>query len=202
MSQLPQWLDLYNASMAAYKAGDDGHLGDAGAARRKACTDRLAFAITRFYSYLRSCAWGGSSPAPRRWPLACGGRPRACAPATGSTNGVMFISRLRTKTSSRTSWYGSRCSKSIAVSSFQPAWARVGEVLDLVAHRLTDLSANLASVGGRDPSFPLPRGRGDEFHHGSPGLDPRCLPKGPRPRNVVDPYGHIDQIQVKRRDFR
>ncbi len=79
---------------------------------------------------------------------------------------------------------------------------REGEVVHLVAHRLTDLSANLASVGERDASFPLPHGRSDEFHHGSPGLDPRGLPKGPKPRNIVDPYGHIDQIKVKTRDFR
>jgi error-prone DNA polymerase len=79
---------------------------------------------------------------------------------------------------------------------------REGEVVHLVAHRLTDLSANLASVGEREASFPLPHGRGDEFHHGSPGLDPRGLPKGPKPRNIVDPYGHIDQIKVKTRDFR
>ena len=79
---------------------------------------------------------------------------------------------------------------------------REGEVVHLVAHRLTDLSANLASVGERDASFPLPHGRGDEFHHGSPGLDPRGLPKGPKPRNIVDPYGHVDQIKVKTRDFR
>jgi error-prone DNA polymerase len=79
---------------------------------------------------------------------------------------------------------------------------REGEVVHLVAHRLSDLSADLASVGGHDAAFPLPHGRGDEFHHGSPGLDPRSLPKGPRPRNIVDPYGHIDQIKVKTRDFR
>ena len=79
---------------------------------------------------------------------------------------------------------------------------REGEVVHLVAHRLTDLSADLASVGERDTTFPLPHGRGDEFHHGSPGFDPRSLPKGPRPRNIVDPYGHIDQIKVKTRDFR
>lgn len=79
---------------------------------------------------------------------------------------------------------------------------REGEMVHLVAHRLTDLSADLASVGERDTAFPLPHGRGDEFHHGSPTPDPRGLPKGPRPRNIVDPYGHIDQIRVKTRDFR
>jgi error-prone DNA polymerase len=72
----------------------------------------------------------------------------------------------------------------------------------LVAHRLTDLSPELASVCNRDAAFPLPHGRGDEFHHGGPGTDPRSLPKGPEPRDIYDPYGHIDEIRVKIRDFR
>lgn len=76
---------------------------------------------------------------------------------------------------------------------------REGEVVHLVAHHLTDLSAELASVGSREAGFPLPHGRGDEFHHGSPAPDPRGLAK---PRNLVDPYGHIDEIRVKTRDFR
>lgn len=79
---------------------------------------------------------------------------------------------------------------------------REGEVVHLVAQHLTDLSSALASVGDRDTAFPLPHGRGDEFHHGSPGFDPRGLPKGPKPRDIYDPYGHIDQIKVKTRDFR
>jgi error-prone DNA polymerase len=79
---------------------------------------------------------------------------------------------------------------------------REGDVVHLVAHRFTDLSPELASVGNRDAAFPLPHGRGDEFHHGAPGIDPRSLPKGPKPREIHDPYGHIDQIKVKTRDFR
>jgi error-prone DNA polymerase len=79
---------------------------------------------------------------------------------------------------------------------------REGDVVHLVAHRLADLSPELASVGDRDAAFPLPHGRGDEFHHGSPGLDPRGVQKGPKPRDIYDPYGHIDQIRVKTRDFR
>jgi error-prone DNA polymerase len=79
---------------------------------------------------------------------------------------------------------------------------REGEVVHLVAQCLTDLSRALASVGDRAAAFPLPHGRGDEFHHGSPGLDPRSLPKGPKPRDILDPYGHIDQIKLKTRDFR
>ncbi|GAJ96044.1 error-prone DNA polymerase [Rhizobium rhizogenes] len=79
---------------------------------------------------------------------------------------------------------------------------REGEVVHLVAHRLTDLSPELASVGDRDAVFPLPHGRGDEFHHGSPVPDPRGFPKGPRARDIVDPYLHLDAIKVKTRDFR
>ena len=79
---------------------------------------------------------------------------------------------------------------------------RVGDVVHLVAHRMTDLSCELASVGDRDCTFPLPHGRGDELHHGSPGPDPRSLPKGLKPRDILDPYGHIDQIKVKARNFR
>jgi error-prone DNA polymerase len=79
---------------------------------------------------------------------------------------------------------------------------REGEVVHLVAQRLTDLSQELASVGERDATFPLPHGRGDEFHHGSPGLDPRSVPKGPKPRDIYDPYGHLDQIKLKARNFR
>jgi error-prone DNA polymerase len=76
---------------------------------------------------------------------------------------------------------------------------REGEVLHLVAHHLTDLSGELASVGNRGMPFPLPHGPGDEAHHGAPGIDPRSLPKG---RTIVDAYEHIDRIRVKTRDFR
>ena len=79
---------------------------------------------------------------------------------------------------------------------------REGDVVHLVARRLTDLSPELASVGDRDAAFPLPHGRGDELHHGSPGLDPRNAPNARKPRDICDPYGHIDPIKVKARDFR
>ena len=76
---------------------------------------------------------------------------------------------------------------------------REGDVVHIVAHELFDLSAELASVGSRESGFPLPHGRGDEFHHGSPAPDPRGLAK---PRNMPDGYGHLDEIRVKTRDFR
>ncbi|RDJ20891.1 DNA polymerase-like protein [Bosea caraganae] len=80
---------------------------------------------------------------------------------------------------------------------------REGEVVHLVAQRMTDLSAELASVGERDTAFPLPHGRGDEFHHGSPTPDPRgLLPKGLRTRDIYIPDLHIDTIKVRTRDFR
>ena len=53
---------------------------------------------------------------------------------------------------------------------------REGEGVHLVAQQLTDLSTELASVGERDSAFPLPHGRGDNFHHSSPTPDPRDLP--------------------------
>ena len=76
---------------------------------------------------------------------------------------------------------------------------REGEVVHIVAHELIDMSAELSSIGSRDAAFPLPHGRGDEFHHGSPMPDPRGMPKA---RNMIDPYGHIDEIKVRTRDFR
>ncbi|WP_296104786.1 error-prone DNA polymerase [uncultured Agrobacterium sp.] len=80
---------------------------------------------------------------------------------------------------------------------------REGEVVHLVAQRLTDLSAELASVGERGGAFPLPHGRGDEFHHGSPAPDPRSEPpKGLGTRDIYIRDLHLDTIKVKTRDFR
>jgi error-prone DNA polymerase len=76
---------------------------------------------------------------------------------------------------------------------------REGSVVHLVAHRLTDLSAELASVGDRGGAFPMPHGRGDEFRHGRPALDPRGINK---PRDIWDPTEHIDKIKVRTRDFK
>jgi error-prone DNA polymerase len=80
---------------------------------------------------------------------------------------------------------------------------REGDVVHLIAHRLTDLPEALASVGDRDATFPLPHGRGDEFHRGSPGIDPRSLPpKKRKTRDIYRPDLHIDAIKVMTRDFR
>ena len=64
---------------------------------------------------------------------------------------------------------------------------REGEVVHLVAHRVSDLSNALASVGHRDTTFPLPHGRGDQLRHGSPGLDPR-EPAAKRPGRARHPH--------------
>ncbi|RJL04055.1 DNA polymerase III subunit alpha [Paracoccus aestuarii] len=74
---------------------------------------------------------------------------------------------------------------------------RAGAVVHLVAHRLTDLSADLASVG-RQGAFPLPHGRGDEFHRGAPPPDPRGTAPKPRDIHARGPNG----ITVRTRDFR
>jgi error-prone DNA polymerase len=80
---------------------------------------------------------------------------------------------------------------------------REGEVVHLLAHQLTDLSAELGSVGDRGGEFPLPHGRGEEFHHYSPTPDPRGRkPRPARTRDIFIPDLHIDVIKGKTRDFR
>jgi error-prone DNA polymerase len=73
---------------------------------------------------------------------------------------------------------------------------REGEVVHVVARDLFDLSAELASIGARDTGFPLPHGRGDEFHRGSPAPDPR------EPANLAHRPGHFSDLTVKTRNFR
>jgi error-prone DNA polymerase len=81
---------------------------------------------------------------------------------------------------------------------------REGDVVHLVAHQFADLSAELASVGDKDPMlFPLPHGRGDQVRHGGSGSDPRELPpKGLRTRDIYIPDLRSDAIKVRTRDFR
>ncbi|QUS39482.1 DNA polymerase III subunit alpha [Tardiphaga alba] len=79
---------------------------------------------------------------------------------------------------------------------------REGEVVHLVARQLTDMSADIAGVSERDEQFPLPHGRGDEFHHGG-SPDTRGLPpKGLRTRDIYIPDLHIDRLRLKPRNFR
>lgn len=80
---------------------------------------------------------------------------------------------------------------------------REGEVVHLVARKISDLSAELASIGEREGSFPLPHARDDQVRNGGSGPDPRELPpKGLRSRDIYIPDLHIDNLKVKTRDFR
>lgn len=79
---------------------------------------------------------------------------------------------------------------------------REGDVVHLVAQRMTDLSADSACVGSRDAAFRVPHCRGDQVRHGGLGPDPReQLSKGLRTRDVYIPDLHIDTIKMKLRDF-
>jgi error-prone DNA polymerase len=124
----------------------------------------------------------------------------------GSAKGVMFITiEDETGVANLVIWPSlyerqRRIILAAGMIAVQGRVQREGEVAHLVANQLTDLSAELAAVGDRDDGFPLPHGRGDEFHHGGPGLDPRSLP--PKPRDIYVPNLHIDSIKVKTRDFR
>ncbi len=69
---------------------------------------------------------------------------------------------------------------------------REGDVVHVVVTRLFDLSAQLAGLGERDEAFPLPHGRGDEFHHGS---------REPDPRERIAAGVRV-ALKVKPRDFR
>lgn len=72
---------------------------------------------------------------------------------------------------------------------------REGEVVHLVVQRITDLSAELASIGQRGGAFPLTQGRGDEFR-GAASAPP------PSPRDIYIPDLHIDSVRVKAKDFK
>ncbi len=79
---------------------------------------------------------------------------------------------------------------------------REGEVVHLVAYKLSDLSDQLAAIGGKEAPFKHRSGRGDEFTHGG-SPDQRDLPpRGLRARDIYIPDLHLDTIRPKTRDFR
>ena len=112
----------------------------------------------------------------------------------GSAKGVLFITlEDETGIANVVVWQKvfERYRRVILSSSMIAVTGRIqreGEVVHLVAHRITGLSRELVSVGERDEAFPLPHGRGDEFRHGAPE-------SGGRGRRGVG-------ISVKSRDFR
>ncbi len=78
---------------------------------------------------------------------------------------------------------------------------REGEVVHIIAHELTDLSALLRSVGDRDAPFVVPHDSGDQVTHGG-GPDPReTLGRKPRDIYIPDLRGS-PEIKVPTRDFR
>ena len=78
---------------------------------------------------------------------------------------------------------------------------REGQVVHLVVEKLTDLSAELAAISEDEATFPLPHGRGDEYHHGGGSPDSRSRPKR-QPRDIYIPDLHIDTLKLKPRNFR
>jgi error-prone DNA polymerase len=97
----------------------------------------------------------------------------------GSAKGVLFITMEdETGIANVVVWQKvfERFRRTILSSSMIAVHGRIqreGEVVHLVAHRIVDLSQDLASVGEREEAFPLPHGRGDEYRHGSPSSEPR-----------------------------
>jgi error-prone DNA polymerase len=80
---------------------------------------------------------------------------------------------------------------------------REGDVMHVVADRLTDLSALLRSVGDREQDFPLPHGRGDEARHGgAPDAREGGGVGGRRVRDIYVPNFNQGGIKVPTRDFR
>jgi error-prone DNA polymerase len=80
---------------------------------------------------------------------------------------------------------------------------REGEVVHLVTQRVSDLPAELASVGEREADFPLPHGRGDQIRRSGSDPELRSVPHKPFcARDLYDPHRHISDIRVKTRDFR
>ena len=86
----------------------------------------------------------------------------------GSAKGVMFITlEDETGIANLVVWpqVFDRFRRTVIAASMIAVRGRIqreGEVVHLVAHQLTDLSAELATVRSRDADFPLPPGRGHQ----------------------------------------
>lgn len=126
----------------------------------------------------------------------------------GSAKGVMFITlEDETGIANLVVWpkvfeANRRAIMAASMIAVRGRIQREGEVVHLVAHRIVDLSAELAGVGEREASFPLPYGRGDQVRNGGSGPDPREQPpKTVRTRDIYVPDLHIDTIKVKTRNF-
>jgi error-prone DNA polymerase len=111
----------------------------------------------------------------------------------GSAKGVMFITiEDETGVANLVVWPSvferqRRVVLSAGMMAVRGKIQREGAVVHLVAHQLTDLSDDLASVGERDGGFP--HGRGDQIRDGgSFGPDQRDHPpRGLRTRDIYIP---------------
>lgn len=77
---------------------------------------------------------------------------------------------------------------------------REGEVVHLVVHRVTDLSNELASVGGRELATPASRGNGNQTEYGRGTRPNEILGRTPRDTDLLD--DDRNTIKVKGRNFR
>jgi hypothetical protein len=127
----------------------------------------------------------------------------------GSAKGVMFITlEDETGIANLVVWpqVFERFRRTVIGATMIAARGRIqreGEVVHLVVHKLTDLSAELATVGRRNTAFPVLHGRSDQVTHAVGGPD-RCerQPSGLHPRHIDIPDLLRDTIEVKSRDFR
>ncbi|OYV52917.1 MAG: DNA-binding protein [Acidocella sp. 20-58-15] len=124
----------------------------------------------------------------------------------GSAKGVMFITiEDETGIANLVIWPDlyEKQRRVILSSSMVAVYGHVqreGEVVHLIAHRLTDLSSELASVGDREAAFPLPHGQADQAEAGG-GLDPRET-AGLKAMEIHNPDLDGERIKVQTRNFR
>jgi error-prone DNA polymerase len=125
----------------------------------------------------------------------------------GSAKGVMFVTiEDETGNANLVIWpkifeKNRRTVLSAGMLAVRGRVQREGEVVHLVADRLTDLSARLHAIGDMD-GFRLPHGRGDEAKHGG-GPDARSAALGRKPRDIYIPDLRLGSgIKVQTRDFR
>ena len=126
----------------------------------------------------------------------------------GSAKGVMFITiEDETGTANLIVWpkifeQHRRIVLGASMMSIYGKLQREGDVVHLIVRTLTDMTAELSSVGGRDGDFVHRTGRGDEFAHGSPGTESRVRDsKDFKQRDIYIPDLHIDSIKVRGRNF-
>jgi error-prone DNA polymerase len=125
----------------------------------------------------------------------------------GSAKGVMFVTiEDETGNANLVIWpqvfeNNRRLVLSAGMIAVRGRVQREGEVIHLVADRLTDLTSRLHAIAGME-GFRLPHGRGDEAKHGG-GPDARAAALGRKPRDIYIPDLRLGSgIKVQTRDFR